>query len=78
MSYIPDNYDLYVRHEAEQERILSRCPICCKCENRIVDDYAYNLDDDLNHLYCGDCAQEWLKEQMVSVDDLETDFREDL
>lgn len=71
--YIPDNYDLYRQYEAEQARIEKRLPVCCKCGEKIVED-GYNIDDDMNNLYCYDCAMDWLQEQKVDVYNLSEDF----
>ena len=48
-----DDYnDLYDRHEAEQERQLSRLPRCCECGDHIQADKLYNIFGDL---YCESC-----------------------
>ena len=74
---IPDNYDLYKAHEVQQEAALMKCPVCAKCGERITDDYGYDVEGDTNHLYCWDCAEEWLKDLKVNIDDLESDFWEE-
>lgn len=62
-----DNYDLYRMHEARQEAWLRKQPICPRCKEHIQDEYGYEIDGE--GLLCGDCAQEWLKEQMVDIDE---------
>ena len=57
-----DNYDMYVRHEAKQNAMLERLPVCCCCGKRIQDDVLYDINGDL---YCEDCMKE---EFMRSVD----------
>lgn len=52
MSYIPDNYDAFLRHEAEQERQLNQLPVCCGCNEHIQSKYAYEVDGEL---YCKEC-----------------------
>ena len=53
--YVPDNYDAYERHEAEQEAWLKKRPICEKCGEPIQDDYLFDVDGDL---YCEDCMKD--------------------
>ena len=65
--YIPDNYDLYVEHEAEQERWLASRPKCDKCGEPIQDDYAFDIEGDI---LCYECAEAWLHDQEVDVDQL--------
>ena len=67
MSYIPDNYDLWEQHEREQELWEQKRPICCECKNHITDEYAYEINGDI---MCWDCAEEWLREQAVDIDEL--------
>lgn len=38
--YIPDNYDMWASHEAEQEKKLCRMPKCTECGERIQQDRA--------------------------------------
>lgn len=55
--YVPDNYDAFVWHSAEQEREekewRSRLPVCCECGEPIEDDDCYDFGGDL---YCPDCV----------------------
>lgn len=74
---IPDNYDLYRAHEAQQEAALAKCPICAKCGNHITDDYGYDVNGDTKQLFCWDCAVEWLESLRVNIEDLESDFWEE-
>ncbi len=54
-----DNIDLYLEHEAEQERRYQRWlksrPICDCCGERITDDYYYDIN---GTIYCEDCLNE--------------------
>ena len=52
---VPDNYDAFLQHEAEQEALLSRRPKCVCCEEPIQDDYLYDINGDL---YCEECMNE--------------------
>lgn len=53
--YCPDNYDAFRRHDAEQEAMLERLPICTYCGESITGDYAYEIGDDL---ICEDCLKD--------------------
>ena len=50
-----DNYDLFVRHDAEQEKSLCRCPVCSDCGEYIQDDYLFEVGLDT---LCEDCMIE--------------------
>jgi len=52
MSYIPDNYDLWARHDAEQEAQLERLPECSECGHKIQDEYAYYINGEWIHEKC--------------------------
>lgn len=45
--YVPDNYDQYRQHEARQEAELAKFPVCYECGERILDDWAYEYNDEL-------------------------------
>lgn len=49
---IPDNYDLWARHEAASERWLAKRPKCVCCGEPIQEDYLYEINDEL---ICIDC-----------------------
>lgn len=66
-NYVPDNYDLWEQHDREQERQLAKLPRCCSCDSPITDEYGYDWGDGL---FCWNCAEEWLREQAVDIDDL--------
>lgn len=42
--YIPDNYDLFARHDAEQEAQLKKLPECSECGEHIQDEEAYYIN----------------------------------
>lgn len=56
--YIPDNYDAYRQHEAEQERAyqewLDKLPICSGCDKPIKDDHCYEIGGEL---FCEKCIE---------------------
>lgn len=47
MSYIPDNYDMWARHDAEQESELERMPKCYECGKPIQDEHCFEINDEL-------------------------------
>ena len=53
--YIPDNYDRFEAHMAEQERELQKLPICSECHERIMDDKCYLINDEY---ICPNCMEE--------------------
>lgn len=52
--YVPDNYDAFERHQAEQEAWLESRPICIECKEPIQDDFLYDINGDL---YCEKCMK---------------------
>lgn len=52
---IPDNYDLWEQHDAEQERQLAKLPVCTYCGEHIQDDYLYLINDEI---MCMDCLND--------------------
>ncbi len=52
---IPDNYDMWLAHEAEQERLLERLPVCRRCGKRIQEEHYFYLE---GRIYCEDCMNE--------------------
>lgn len=49
----PDNYDAYRRHEARQERELTRLPVCSYCNDPIQSEKLYIIDDEF---FCPECV----------------------
>jgi formylmethanofuran dehydrogenase subunit E len=52
---IPDNYDLWERHDAEQQAKLEKLPVCDYCEEPIQSDYYYEID---NECICEECLND--------------------
>lgn len=52
---IPDNYDLWEQHDAEQQAELDNLPICEYCEEPIQSDYYYEIG---NECICEDCLND--------------------
>ena len=55
---IPDAYDMWVDHEARQQRELeeyiARLPICSECGEPIMCDFLYKINDELICEHCMD------------------------
>lgn len=51
---MPDNYDMWVAHEASMEAMASRYPTCSHCGERILDDRIWDINGELYH---PDCAE---------------------
>lgn len=41
---IPDNYDIWLAHEEQMERELEARPVCDHCENRIQEEFCYEVE----------------------------------
>lgn len=67
MDYVPDNYDMFEQHEAEQARILARCPTCDRCGEKITDEYGYEIES--GELWCWNCTEEWINDQKVDIEE---------
>lgn len=63
---LADNYDLFEMHERQEERRLSRLPVCNKCGEPITSEKAYEVDG----WYCESCFEEWVKDISVWTEDL--------
>ena len=53
--YVPDNYDLWKQHDAEQQAKLDKLPECSNCNQPIQERYCYEID---NELLCEDCMKD--------------------
>ena len=51
-NYIPDNYDLWERHEEEREAELEHYPDCGYCGEKVVDAFAFHIDGEWYHKKC--------------------------
>ena len=56
---MPDNYALWERHDAEQETVLSKLPICDKCKHPIQQEKAVYYND---QWICEDCEANFWRE----------------
>lgn len=52
---IPDSYDLWARHDAEQERALTLLPQCVCCGEPIQEDHCFDINGEL---YCETCLED--------------------
>ena len=55
MCYIPDAYDQFVRHEAEQQAQLDKLPKCYECGEAIQDEHCYEINGEY---ICNHCMEE--------------------
>ena len=55
---MPDNYDLFLAHDAEQEESLKKFPRCDFCGQVIQEDHLYDID---NEIYCEECMEAHFK-----------------
>ena len=44
VSYLPDAYDLWEAHDAQQEQALSERPVCADCDEHIQEEEAYYIN----------------------------------
>ena len=52
--YVPDMYDAFCWHEAEQERQTAKLPLCSECGEPITEDYCFYINDEY---ICEDCME---------------------
>lgn len=52
---VPDNYDRWKQHDAEQEAQLDKFPKCSICDEPIQDDYYYEINDEC---ICEECLND--------------------
>lgn len=50
--YVPDNYDQWKQHEAQQQRQLDRLPVCSHCEEPIQSEHLFLINDEFICLEC--------------------------
>lgn len=41
VSYLPDSYDVWAYHDAQQEKALSERPVCADCDEHIQEEFAF-------------------------------------
>ena len=52
---IPDNYDYFKQHEAEQAAWLGKLPECSECGEKIQDEYCYEVNGEF---ICEQCMKD--------------------
>lgn len=52
MNQMIDNYDLWRQHDAEQNRLLSRLPVCSYCVEPAQDEHFYLINDEVICMGC--------------------------
>jgi formylmethanofuran dehydrogenase subunit E len=52
---IPDNYDKWKQHDAEQEAKLENLPVCEYCGMHIQDDYYFEIE---GVIICEECLND--------------------
>lgn len=66
---IPDNYDLYVAHEAALDRYEKHLPKCACCGEPIRSEKAFDIDG----WFCEDCFNNWADQNSTLVENLMED-----
>ena len=61
---IPDNYDIWERHEIEMERRLARRPLCENCGKRIQDETAFLINGEWICEKCMDGFRELVEDYL--------------
>lgn len=54
MMYVPDNYDAWESHDAEQKAELDKLPCCCECDEPIQSETCYEINGEL---ICEECLE---------------------
>lgn len=58
MFYVPDALDMWEKHDAEQQAQLNRLPKCDVCDERIQDEYCYQIN---GSIICEHCMVEYFR-----------------
>lgn len=53
--YVPDNYDLWEKHDREMQEEMDRLPVCGWCGEPIQDEECYKIG---NKVVCVHCMEE--------------------
>ena len=59
VSYLPDAYDMWESHDAQQEQALSERPVCADCDQHIQDEEAYYINGEW---ICESCMDSYKRE----------------
>ena len=58
---VPDNYDRWEQHDAEQQAELDKLPECCYCEEPIQQEFAIYINDEW---YCDNCLETHFRKEV--------------
>ena len=59
---IPDNYDRWLAHEREQEKLRKELPVCDYCDREIQADFYYEINSDC---ICARCLDRHFKKDVT-------------
>lgn len=59
--YLPDAYDMWEAHDAQQQKELEELPVCYYCDQPIQDDHYYTIHDEN---ICPDCLESYFRKEM--------------
>lgn len=59
-----DNYDMWARHDAKQEAEREKLPRCVCCNEHILDDYCFVINDEV---ICEDCLNAYFKKRVEEI-----------
>lgn len=59
---IPDNYDLWVQHQAKQDKWLSERLVCDYCGQPIQDDFYFEINGDF---VCETCLDRFFRKEVL-------------
>jgi hypothetical protein len=52
---MPDNYEMWERHDRECEAMLDLLPVCDKCKKLIQDDFYFDIEEEI---LCEKCMED--------------------
>ena len=56
----------FSRREAEEERWLESCPVCCRCHQSIQDERLFDIEGNLYHEECAeDEFKKWTEDYIL-------------
>ena len=60
-----DAYDLFAKHDAEQEENLKKLPICKECGEPIQTEYCYG--NNVRKYICEHCLKEYYRHEVADL-----------
>lgn len=58
----PDPHDDHKAWEAELERLEKEVPVCCYCNRPVMDDFYYEINDEV---FCAECLDKHFKKEVM-------------